>query len=234
MEQPEYPMRINKYLAQRGYSTRKDADTLIARGSVLVNGTRAVLGQKVSEHDRVEVRGKQAAYRYFAYNKPMGVVTHSAQYGEDDVVKRAGIRGVFPIGRLDKRSHGLIILTDDARITDKLLNPIYDHTKEYLVRTREELPKRFKMRMEAGIEIDGETTKKCSVEIRSPHSFSIILTEGKKHQIRRMCAALRVDVADLERTKIMNVRLGDLAPGEHRPIEGKELRDLLMSLGLNR
>src|SRR5262249_35194154 len=115
-----YPMRINKYLSQKGLATRKDADALIEKGLVLINGKRAALGQKVAESDSVEVRGKKRSYRYFAFNKPVGVITHSPQLGEKDALASSGLSGVFPVGRLDKRSSGLLILTDDPRVTDRL------------------------------------------------------------------------------------------------------------------
>src|SRR3989344_8713980 len=138
-----YPMRINKYLAHKGIATRKAADALIERGGVKINGRKAVLGDKVLEKDTVEVRGAQKQYRYFAYNKPVGVITHSPQLGEKDIATSTKLRDVFPVGRLDKASHGLIILTDDARITDRLLSPRYDHDKEYFVQVRQELPNNF-------------------------------------------------------------------------------------------
>lgn len=229
-----FPMRINKYLAMQGYSTRKDADRLVEKGLVLINGRRAVLGQKVDEGARVEVSYKPRKFKYLAYNKPAGVVTHTPQFGEKDVAREVGIPDLFPVGRLDKRSHGLIILTDDARITDKLLNPEYAHEKEYIVRTVEELPSNFKQRMEAGVDIEGYVTKKCEVELHGPKTFLIRLTEGKKHQIRRMCAALKVTIQDLERVRVMNIRLGNLKPGQHREIEGRELAEFLKALGMSR
>src|SRR3569832_1762066 len=121
-----FPMRINKYLAGKGYSTRKDADRLIERGLVRINGVRAVLGQKVQAGDKVEVDYKPRTFRYIAYHKPLGVVSHSPQYGEEDAAKSVGAPGVFPVGRLDTRSHGLLLLTDDARVTDRLLSPKYE------------------------------------------------------------------------------------------------------------
>ena len=226
-------MRINKYLAHRGIATRKDADTLIKRGLVSINGRKAVLGDKVMVNDAVQVKGAQKKFRYFAYNKPVGVITHSPQLGEKDIATSTKLEGAFPVGRLDKASHGLIILTDDARITDRLLSPSYDHDKEYMVVARQELPRDFKKRMEKGVRIDSYMTKKCEVEVTGPKSFRIKLTEGKKHQIRRMCAALRLDVEDLERRRIMNIKLGQLPIGAHRPIEGDELKQFLRALKLS-
>lgn len=225
-------MRINKYLARRGLATRKEADVLIARGLVHVNGKKAVLGQKVVETDKVQVRGSRRTYRYIAFNKPFGVVTHTPQYGEKSALESANLSGIFPVGRLDKRSSGLLILTDDARITDRLLNPKFVHEKEYRVRTKAPLPARFKERMERGVNIEGYVTQRCKVSIAGEKSFTITLTEGKKHQIRRMCAALGVDVQNLERIRIMNIKLANLEVGQHRAIEGNGLKQFLMALGL--
>ncbi|MDO8515674.1 MAG: pseudouridine synthase [bacterium] len=237
--QDEYPMRINKYLAHKGYSTRRGADDLIQKGFVLINGRRAVLGDKVGERDKVEVRqvGKMKEHLYFAYHKPLGIITHSPQEGEEDISEAIREKGapndIFPIGRLDKNSSGLIILTNDGRITDRLLNPEKTHEKEYIVRTKEKIRPSFKEHMEAGIIIEGGyKTKQCKIEIQGEKEFRITLTEGKKHQIRRMCVALHNDVMGLKRVRIMNIKLGDLAPGALRPIKGEELSRLLKALGL--
>lgn len=232
-----YPMRINKYLSQKGYATRRAADTLIEKGLVTINGRTAVLGDKVEEDDEVVVRTRgKKHYRYYAYNKPRGLVTHSAQGAdsdiEDQIKKVPELRGTFPVGRLDKDSHGLIILTDDGRITDRLLSPERAHEKEYTVRVKNKLRANFKERMEAGVNIEGYMTKPAKVRINGEYSFSITLTEGKKHQIRRMVAALFNEVEDLKRTRVMNVRLGKLPSGACRPIEGEELAEFLSSLGL--
>lgn len=167
----EYPMRINKYLAHEGISTRRGADELIVKGKVLVNGNVAVLGEKVNKGDKVEMRGKSAAkkYLYYAYNKPVGVIAHSPQLGEKDIKKSVPMN-VFPVGRLDKDSSGLIILTNDGRVTDRLLNPGYDHDKEYRVRVAELLRDSFKT-MEAGVNIEGYLTKHCTVR-KSDRSLS--------------------------------------------------------------
>lgn len=232
-----FPMRINKFLAHQGYATRTEADTLIEKGLVLVNGKKAVLGQRVEKNDVVEVKAKKKkTYRYFAYNKPRGIVSHSAQ-GEDIDIATLGkqfpvLRGTFPIGRLDKDSHGLILLTDDGRVTDRLLSPSRDHEKEYVVRTQAPLRSSFKEYMERGVQIEDYHTKKCKVRIMGESTFSIILTEGKKHQIRRMVVAMHNQVKDLKRVRVMNITLGKLPEGEFRPIEGDELKDFLASIGL--
>lgn len=230
-----YPMRINKYLALKKHSTRRGADELIKQGKVFINGKKAELGDKVSETDKVEVRfrGQRPRLVYIAYNKPRGIVTHSAQHGDTEIKHVVPIKGVFPIGRLDKDSHGLIILTNDGRITDRLLSPEYDHEKEYFVTTKNDLRSNFEEKMEAGVQIDREKTRPCEVEILGKRKFKVVLTEGKRHQIRRMCTALFQEVDDLERTRIMNIKLGDLKPGNYRTIEGKELEKFLSLLGLN-
>lgn len=216
-------MRINKYLALNKYSTRRGADEIIAKKQVFINNRLAVLGDKVNETDVVDVRfrGKQKPLTYFAYNKPKGLSTEDIK-----------IKDVFPIGRLDKESEGLLILTNDGRITDKLLNPIYDHEKEYIVETKQKLRNNFKTKMEAGVKIEDDLTAPCKVEILSENKFKIILTEGKKHQIRRMCVALFQDVESLKRIRIMNIHLGKLAPNSHRKIEEEELQVFLHSLDL--
>ena len=238
--QDEWPMRINKYLARQGVATRRAADELVARGRVRVNGRVAVVGDKVRETDSVELSGAVAPkkYRYFAYNKPIGVITHSPQLGEADIkqslTKKGAAKGqmsdVFPVGRLDKDSHGLIILTDDGRVTDRLLSPLRNHDKEYRVRTLDPIRDSFKKYMENGVNIEGYLTAPCNVRKTGPQSFNITLTEGKKHQIRRMVAALHNQVTDLERVRILNIRLNGLKPNETRPIVGDELTAFLSAL----
>jgi 23S rRNA pseudouridine2604 synthase len=234
----EYPMRINKYLAHEGVATRRGADELVAKGKVLINGRVATLGEKINKGDKVELRGSSTPkkYLYFAYNKPIGVITHSPLLGEKDikqsVAKSPMMRDIFPVGRLDKDSSGLMILTNDGRVTDRLLNPGYDHDKEYRVRTSDPLRESFKKTMEAGVDIEGYLTKYCTVRKTGPKSFNITLTEGKKHQIRRMVAALHNTVVELERTRILNVRLENLAPGTWRAILGEELNTFLAQIGM--
>lgn len=233
-----YPMRINKYLAIQKHSTRRGADELIEKGQVFLNGKPAVLGDKVRETDKVEVRfkGKQKPLVYFAYNKPVGIVTHSAQNDDEEIKDKiksdVALKDAFPIGRLDKDSSGLIILTNDGRVTERLLGPAHRHEKEYLVTTKENLRSSFKEKMEAGVIIDKEKTDRCKVQILGSRKFKVILTEGKRHQIRRMCSALFQEVETLTRIRVMNIKLDKLRPGEYRKIEGSELETFLSSLGL--
>ena len=229
-----WPMRINKYLAIEGHSTRKGGDELVAKKQVFINGRLAVLGDKVLESDYVEVRtgGRAKKYLYYAYNKPIGVVTSAAGKGEKDIVHSIALKGIYPVGRLDKNSHGLIILTNDGRITDRLLNPESIHDKEYLVKTADKLRATFKDNMEGGMQIEEDVTRPCKVKLLNEHTFRITLTEGKKHQIRRMVAALHNEVTDLQRVRIMNIQLGTIPVNSYRPIEEEELDEFLASLGL--
>ena len=238
IEVPGYPMRINKYLAAHNYGTRRGVDTIIEKGQVFINGKRAVLGDKVQENDMVDVRrsGKQPTYTYFAYNKPVGLITLAQNKSEQDIVRSLPKEMVqlhlFPIGRLDKDSEGLIILTNDGRVTDRLLNPKYEHDKTYEVQTKLQLRTSFKEKMETGVDIEGYMTKPAKVELLSDKRFRITIREGKTHQIRRMVVAVFNEVTSLKRISVMNVKLATLAVGSYRKIEGPELEVFLKSLGL--
>ena len=230
----KYPIRINKYIADEKHSTRRGADELISEGTVFINGRLAKLGEMVNESDKVEVRFRANKKKrvYLAYNKPRGVVTHSADTGNEDIGDKVPIEGVFPIGRLDKDSSGLIILTNDGRITERLLGPDYYHEKEYLVTTKEMLRPNFKQKMEEGVQIDADKTRPCKVQILDEKKFKVILTEGKKHQIRRMCTALHQEVDSLTRVRVMNIEIGTLKENDYRNIEGEELITFLKLLEL--
>jgi len=231
-------MRINKYLARHNHGTRRGVDELIEKGQVFINARRAVLGDQVQESDTVDVRrsGKMPTYVYFAYNKPIGLITLGQTKNEKDIVrslsKDVTQYKVFPIGRLDKESEGLIILTNDARVTDRLLNPKYEHEKTYEVKTKLPLRANFREKMETGIDIEGYMTKPARVEALHEKSARITLTEGKTHQIRRMIVALFNEVTGLRRVSIMNIKIGTLAIGAYRKIEGKELEEFLKGLDL--
>lgn len=233
----DFPMRINKYLAHKGHATRREADMLIEKGLVLINGVRATLGSKVTEQDTVEVKSRTLRqYVYLAFNKPKGVITLAETKDEKDSLsylpsdlKRLRL---FPLGRLDKSSCGLILLTNDGRVTDRLLNPDRNHEKTYEVTTKDDMRPSFAEHMEKGVDIEGYTTKATSVEVLSERKFRITLTEGKKHQIRRMVVAMHNEVKDLKRISIMNIKLANLPVGGYRRIEGKELQTFLTSLAL--
>ncbi|HFC11004.1 MAG TPA: rRNA pseudouridine synthase [Candidatus Kaiserbacteria bacterium] len=236
----KFPMRVNKYLAQKGVDTRRGVDTLIMAKRVFINNNVAILGDKVNESDTVKVlrSGKPVTYKYFAYYKPRGVITHSPQSGEKDIreditkIPETANTNIFPVGRLDKDSYGLIILTNDGRITDRLLNPDKEHEKEYRVTTTKRISNDFLQKIASGVDIGGYVTRTCKVERESGRVFRIVLSEGKKHQIRRMVSALKNDVETLERIRIMNITVQNLKPGNLRPIKGDDLSDFLKSLGL--
>jgi len=232
-----YPMRINRYLALNNYSSRREADALIEKGVVTINGKKAKIGDKVEEKDVVAVNMKVAnvakKYVYFAYNKPRGIVTHSPKDGQRSIAEVTYTADdVFPVGRLDKNSRGLIILSNDGRITDKLLNPEREHEKEYVVTVNKPITNIFLKVMRQGVQLEDFKTRECLVEKKDETTFNITLTEGKKHQIRRMCTALGWEVVDLKRIRIMNIQLGTLGSGQQRKIQGSELETLLRSLGV--
>ncbi len=232
-------MRINKYLKDRGESTRRGADTLIERGQVTINGKIAKLGDQVSDTDIVKINGATHAKPlvYFAYNKPAGIVTTMPQRGEKEIIKVTHFpTKVFPVGRLDKNSTGLLIMTNDGRITERLLSPDFEHEKEYVVGVDKPLTDAFLRKMAAGVEIGSAglkyKTRPAKVKGLGTKKFGIILTEGKKRQIRRMCEMLGYHVEALARIRIMNVALGDLPSGRFRELVGKEKETLLASLAL--
>lgn len=235
-EELKYPVRINKYLAHQKICARREADELILQKKVKINGRVAILGDKVNENDKVTVDSFKKDLIYVAFNKPKGVITHSPQKGEKEIKDIINFsKDVVPVGRLDKNSSGLIILSNDGRLTDKLLNPIFNHEKEYVIKVNKNIEGSFLRRMAEGVKLDdGYITKKCKVTKISSDRFAIILTEGKKHQIRRMCDAMGYGVVNLERRRIMNVKLGGLVPGDYRKLNGSELKVLLNSLGLSK
>ncbi len=230
----EYPIRINKYLANKNYGTRDGADALIKKGLVSINGRRALLGDKVNKEDRVEVSQKapKKHYVYYAYNKTIGVSTNPEVNCKDILTTSKFPEIVFPLGRLDKDSHGLIIMTNDGRVTNRLLSPRFVHEKEYTVKVDPTFSDNFVKLMSNGVHFDGFISKKCLVERINKNTFNITLTEGKKRQIRRMTEALHHKVIDLKRIRVMNVLLGKIPLGGYREIEGKELHEFLKSLKL--
>ncbi len=239
----EFPMRINKYISQKGWASRREADTLIVKGLILVNGKKAVIGQKIQENDTVKLTGNTKEKKYLAFYKGRGVITHSPDIakGEKDIMmvlanakKNLDLDDIAPIGRLDKDSEGLIILSNDGRITGPLLNPDLQHEKVYDVILDKNVTSILIQSFQRGVNIEGYITKPAQAvkHPRNPRRVTITLTEGKKHQIRRMCAKLGYQVQDLKRVRIMNIELGKLKPNQLRKIEGKELKTFLNSLGV--
>jgi 23S rRNA pseudouridine2604 synthase len=219
------------------YATRKGADELIKKGYVFINGRKAVLGDQVYRDGEVTVSDKvpKKNYVYYAYNKAVGISTNPDVKSKDILQVTKWKVAVFPIGRLDKDSRGLIIMTNDGRVTDRLLAPQYVHEKEYVVKVEPNFSDRFIELMANGVHFDKFISKKCKVwktTSKSKDTFNIILTEGKKRQIRRMCEALHHKVINLKRIRVMNIELGKLNEGEYREIKGEELDILLKSLQL--
>lgn len=222
-------IRINKYLADKGIATRRKADELVSQGKILINGKVAKLGDQVWEDDKVEVKGmKEEKLVYYAYNKPVGVTTIGKQPGEEEIkdITQFPIK-VFPVGRLDKDSSGLLIMTNDGRITKKLLDPKYDHEKEYIVEVNHPIEHTFMVRLRDGVKLGKEITKKAKVRKIDKYTLEIIITEGKNRQIRRMCASFNYDVRSLKRIRVMNIELGKLKSNYYREIKGKELEEFL-------
>ena len=231
-----FPIRLNKYLAEKNIATRRGADLLIAAGKIKINGQIAKLGDKVWEKDVVEIADeiKRKKYSYLAYHKPVGIVTHSPQPGEKEIKNVANLpKDVFPIGRLDKDSAGLIILTNDGRLTDRLLNPKLFHEKEYRVTLDKPITNTLLLKIKEGLKTSGFKARPAKIRKIAQEKFEMILTEGKNRQIRRMAAALGFAVRELVRIRVMNIRLGNLAPNQFRPIEGEELKELLQNLKIS-
>lgn len=233
-----FPMRINKYLADQKIASRREADALITSKKVLVNGKPAVLGQQINEGDEVKLAEKLKKHTYLAYYKGRGVISHSPAEDEIDIVTRLkkdyGLTNLSPIGRLDKASEGLIIITNDGRLTGPLLDPKSEHEKEYDVTVDKNITPSFAKIMSLGVNIEGYQTKPTQIKTNPNNDkrFRLTLTEGKKHQIRRMCAALGYQVQNLKRVRIMNIELDTLKPNQYRKIVGEELDTLLKSLSL--
>lgn len=229
-----WPMRLNKYLAWKQYATRRGADELISAGKVRINGSQAKLGDKVHETDVVELHGfTSPEYAYYAYYKPAGVLTMGHDDGAKNIEESTRFpEKVFPLGRLDKDSEGLLIMTNDGRMTDKLLNPDADHEKEYAVTVDREISHEFLVKMSQKVDIGIGKTKQSKVRRISNNTFEIILSEGKNRQIRRMCGAFGYGVKKLKRFRIMNILLGKLKPNQWRIIETKELAMLKKSLSM--
>lgn len=228
-------MRINKYFTDRGYCSRREADRLIEAGRVKINGRKAVLGDQVEETDNVTIDGNKLTTRgkrvYIMYNKPFGITcTTDREISRNIVDEVKHPLRVFPIGRLDKASTGLIFLTNDGEIVNKILRAQYGHEKEYEVEVGAPYPDSFLKDMASGVTIDGYTTKPCKLKRLSETWFSIILTEGKNRQIRRMTEALGFKVKQLHRIRIMNVLIDNLEIGEWRDIPVKDLEKLKATL----
>ena len=232
-------VRLNKYLAECGVASRRDADRLIEEGRISVNGKPAVSGQKVTAEDCILVNGKPVKGRnrkiVLRYYKPVGVVCT-----ERDPHVKNKITDVFkyPVrvtyaGRLDKDSEGLLLLTNDGALIDSMMRGANRHEKEYMVKVDKEITKEFLKNMREGVYLEelGVTTRACEIEQVGKYTFRIVLTQGLNRQIRRMCESFRYKVHALKRVRIMNLTLQGLKPGEFREVTGEELEELYRMAG---
>ena len=225
--------RLNKYLSEVGYCSRREADRLIEEGKVTINGEISKIGTKVIEGDQVEVKGQiiekstKQKNIYLAFNKPIGIVcTTDRRVEPDNVIDFIKYpKRIFPIGRLDKQSEGLIFLTNDGDIVNKILRSRNNHEKEYIVSVNRPINGDFIQSMSNGVEILDTITKNCFVKQLGPKKFKIILTQGLNRQIRRMCESLGYRVRSLKRVRIMNIKL-DLPTGKYREFTKEELLTL--------
>ena len=227
--------RLNKFISESGYCSRRGADKLIEEGRVKINGKVPELGTKVLPGDKVSVNGKSIGAMpenksdriYIAYNKPVGITCTTERHVKGNIIDAIGHKErIFPIGRLDKPSEGLIFLTSDGDIVNKILRAENAHDKEYIVTVDKPISERFVERMSKGVPILGTITKPCVVKPQSKFVFRIILTQGLNRQIRRMCEYLGYEVTKLKRSRIMNVELANLKLGQWRNLTIEEMVDI--------
>lgn len=214
-----YPMRINKFLTYANYCSRREADRLVQKGEVRINARRAVLGDKVEKGDRVYVKGKEVKLAsgekiYLAFYKPIGIISTTDPRAKDNIIQYLKYpKRVYPIGRLDVASSGLMLLTNDGEIVNKILKAEHKIEKEYVAQVDKRVRPGFLEHLRKGVVLDGYKTLPAKVKRLSDNSFSIILIEGKNRQIRRMCSAFGYGVIALTRVRIGGIKLGDLRLG---------------------
>ena len=232
MQEQTEGIRLNKYLSEIGHCSRRAADRLIEEGRVQINGVQVIMGQKVTPLDRIEVDGVlvedlQERNVYIAFNKPIGIVcTTDTRVEKDNIIDYINYpTRIFPIGRLDKPSEGLILLTNDGDIVNKILRARNNHEKEYIVTVNKHVTTEFVEKMANGIPILDTITRKCVVEQIHKNQFRIILTQGLNRQIRRMCEYLDYRVVKLKRIRIMNIEL-NVGVGKYRDLTKKEMVEL--------
>ncbi len=226
---------LNKYISESGFCSRREADNYIEQGRVTINGKEAIKGNRVGENDTVEIDGeplkKKKAPVYIMLNKPKGITCTTDQKDKTNIIDFINYKTrIFPIGRLDKRSEGLIFLTNDGDIVNKILRAGNNHEKEYIVTTDKPLTLDFIKKMRSGVRILGTVTKPCFVKQEGNDRFRIILIQGLNRQIRRMCETLGYNVTSLKRIRIMSITLSGLAPGKWRyftPDEMKTINEML-------
>lgn len=223
--------RLNKAISETGYCSRREADKLIEQGSVKVNGKVPELGTKVTSSDKISVNGKiitkEVENIYLVFNKPIGITCTTETQIEGNIISYINYpERIFPVGRLDKPSEGLIFLTNDGDIVNKILRAKNKHEKEYIVSVNKPITDEFIYKMGNGVPILETVTDKCKVEKTNTDTFNIVLTQGLNRQIRRMCTHLGYEVKTLKRVRIMNIELGNLKKGEYRKFSDKEITEL--------
>lgn len=224
-------IRLNKYLSDAGVCSRRQADRWVEEGKITINGNMAVMGQRVLPGDKVAVNGKPIKKEedkvLLAYNKPRGIVCTTSKVEKNNIVDYINYdKRIYPVGRLDKDSSGLILLTNQGELVDKILRGSNYHEKEYIVTLNKKITPEFLRAMGSGVPILDTVTRPCELEQIGPRTFRIILTQGLNRQIRRMCEYFDYKVVELKRVRIMNIRLGKLKEGTYRKIAGKELEEL--------
>jgi len=224
--------RLNKAISETGYCSRREADRLIEQGKVKVNEAIAGLGVQVSENDQIFVEGKLITNNvkliYLAFNKPVGITSTTDTTIKSNIIDFINFpERIFPVGRLDKPSEGLIFMTNDGDIVNKILRSKNNHEKEYVVTVNKKITPDFIEKMSSGVPVLDTITKKCTVKKIDDFTFNIILTQGLNRQIRRMCDYLGYEVKTLKRIRIMNVKLGNLKPGKYRYFTKDEITEVL-------
>lgn len=227
-------IRLNKFLSDAGFCSRREGDRLVEQGRVTVNGETAVMGQKVTVQDIVMVDGKRISREeeqiLLAFNKPVGIECTSDLTNPDNIIDYIHYpKRIYPIGRLDKNSQGLILLTNDGSLVNHILKASNYHEKEYVVTVDKPVTEEFLKKMSSGVEILEQITRPCKVTKVSRHVFNIVLTQGLNRQIRRMCDALGYHVQKLQRIRVMNIKLGNLKKGSYRQLTDEELKELMKS-----
>ncbi len=228
-------MRINKFISETGYCSRREADKLVESGRVTINGATAELGSQAEAGDDVRIDGRQIGEQtkhvYIALNKPVGITSTTERHVKGNIVDYVGHNErIFPIGRLDKDSEGLILLTNDGDIVNPVLRSEGKHEKEYIVTVDRPVTPKFLEGMASGVHILGSMTLPCKVTRIRERSFRIVLTEGRNRQIRRMCSAFGYSVRRLQRVRIMNIQLGTLPTGQWRDLTDAEKQQLFTDL----
>lgn len=239
IEEGQEEIRLNKFLSEAGACSRREADTLIEQGKVKINGVVAAVGTKVKPSDEVKLHDKlvekEQKLAFIVLNKPVGIVCTTDKREPDNIIDFVNYKSrIFPIGRLDKDSEGLILLTNDGNIVNKILRAENEHEKEYVVQVNKPITEGFLDKMSKGVPILDTVTKPCVIKQESKDTFRIILTQGLNRQIRRMCEYFGYRVISLKRVRIMNISLGRLKTGDYRNVTEKEMETMVSAIRENK